>query len=52
MRDRYLVGAGVALDQAIEELPENRVPKLDLILLGLYYGNLTNDETRRDESVL
>lgn len=36
MGERYTLGAGVTLDQAIEELRQNRVPKPDLILLDLY----------------
>jgi CheY-like chemotaxis protein len=48
MGDRYIVGAGVTLDQAIKELRENRVPKPDLVLLDLYYGKLTDDETRAE----
>ena len=36
------------MDQAIQELRQNRVAKPDLILLDLYYGKLTDDETRTE----
>ncbi|SRR6266478_1769407 len=48
MGERYILGAGVTLDQAIKELRENRVPEPDLVLLDLYYGKLTDDETRTE----
>jgi hypothetical protein len=48
MGDRYIVGAGVTLDDALQELEESRVRKPDLFLLDLYYGPETLPQ-KRDE---
>jgi hypothetical protein len=48
MGARYILGAGVTMDQATQELRQNRVAKPDLILLDLYYGKLTDDATRTE----
>lgn len=47
MRDYFIVGCGVRLDEALDELWKNRVDTPDLVLLDLYYGPETTPEMRR-----
>jgi CheY-like chemotaxis protein len=42
----FIIGTGVSLDAALDELRKRRVRKPDLFLLDLYYGPAMSDEIR------
>src|SRR5262249_10973826 len=44
MQDRYTVGAGHTLPDALGELKQRRIKRPDIFLLDLYYGPNTDDE--------
>ena len=48
MGDRYIVGAGVTLDDALKELKGKRVDRPDLFLFDLYYGPDTSQKERAE----
>ena len=47
LRERYIVGAGATLDEALEELRQQRVRKPDIFVLDLYYGPEMQDAVRQ-----
>jgi|SRR5450631_1034977 CheY-like chemotaxis protein len=46
MSQRYIVGAGATLDEALDDIQNRRVGKPDLFLLDLYYGPHTEEAMR------
>jgi len=48
MGDRYIVGTGTTLDDALQDLKNRKVRKPDLFMLDLYYGPDTPEEMRKD----
>ena len=44
MQDRYTIGAGHTLPDALGELKQRRIKRPDIFLLDLYYGPNTDDE--------
>lgn len=47
LRERYIVGAGATLDEALEQLRQQRVRKPDIFVLDLYYGPEMQDGVRQ-----
>jgi hypothetical protein len=46
MKDRYIVGAGVTLEEALAELKQQGIKKPRLFLLDLYYGPQADQRLR------
>lgn len=45
--DLFIIGTGVSLDAALDDLRRRRIRKPDLFVLDLYYGPAMSDETRQ-----
>lgn len=48
LQDRYIIGAAVSIDDALDELRNKRVSKPDLFVLDLYYGPEVQDNVRQE----
>jgi hypothetical protein len=46
-QDRYILGTGTTLSDALDDLKNKRISKPDLFLLDLYFGPILDDEQRR-----
>jgi hypothetical protein len=46
-QDRYILGTGTTLTDALSDLRDKRISKPDLFLLDLYFGPIPKDDERR-----
>src|SRR5258708_4061741 len=52
MGQRFIIGAGVTVDEAMKALEEKGIAKPDLFLLDLYYGPQTNATQRQQIEIV